>query len=190
MTKALGRASPSNNGNTSPRVRPSCRPNAGRSSDVAAAIVAGCALIGQAHADAFTDTADAAKASAILASVTVCKAPVSPDSRRTLYTILLNKWHTPSQVAFEIDEEISALNELSASERSAMCLALGPQSLVEQPSASASFRVITNSAQASCGEDETMVSAYCAGGAAIRIDGTTGAACDGGAKAVIVCARQ
>ena len=37
---------------------------------------------------------------------------------------------------------------------------------------------------------EIMASAYCAGGAAVRIDGTTGASCDGGAKAVIVCAKQ
>jgi hypothetical protein len=35
-----------------------------------------------------------------------------------------------------------------------------------------------------------MASAYCAGGGAARIDGMTGASCDGGAKAVIVCVRQ
>jgi hypothetical protein len=35
-----------------------------------------------------------------------------------------------------------------------------------------------------------MASAYCAGGGAVRIDGMTGASCDGGVKAVIVCARQ
>jgi hypothetical protein len=35
-----------------------------------------------------------------------------------------------------------------------------------------------------------MASAYCAGGVALHIAGTTGASCDGGAKAVIVCARQ
>jgi hypothetical protein len=158
---------------------------------LAAAIVAGCALIGQERADAFTDMADAAKASAILASVTVCKAPVSPETRRTLYAILLNKWHTPSQVNFMIDEEISALNAMPASERSAMCLALGQQGLSEQHEPpNASFRVVTNPGQASCAEDEMMVSALCAGGAALRIDGTTGAACDGGAKAIIVCARQ
>jgi hypothetical protein len=144
-------------------------------------IAAACALIGPAHAD---DMADAGKASAILASVAVCKAPVSDDSRRILYTILLNTWHTPSQVAREIDKEILALNEMSASERTAMCLALGPQSLDGPPAAS--FRVVIDSAQAACGAGEIMVSAYCAGGVA----GTTGASCDGGANAVIVCARQ
>jgi hypothetical protein len=35
-----------------------------------------------------------------------------------------------------------------------------------------------------------MASAYCAGGNPLRIEGTTGASCDGGAKAVIVCAKQ
>jgi len=35
-----------------------------------------------------------------------------------------------------------------------------------------------------------MASAYCAGGAPTHIDGTTGASCDGGAQAVIVCAKQ
>jgi hypothetical protein len=36
-----------------------------------------------------------------------------------------------------------------------------------------------------------MASAYCAGGnGAPHIDGTTGASCDGGAKAVILCAKQ
>jgi hypothetical protein len=49
--------------------------------------------------------------------------------------------------------------------------------------------VVSDSGQASCGAGEIMASAYCAGGAAVRIDGTTGASCYG-AKAVIVCARQ
>jgi hypothetical protein len=50
--------------------------------------------------------------------------------------------------------------------------------------------VVSDSGQASCGAGEIMASAYCAGGGAVRIDGTTGASCDAGAKAVIVCARQ
>jgi hypothetical protein len=50
--------------------------------------------------------------------------------------------------------------------------------------------VVSDFVQASCSADEIMASAYCAGGAALRIDGTTGASCDGGAKAVIVCAKQ
>jgi hypothetical protein len=49
--------------------------------------------------------------------------------------------------------------------------------------------VVSDAAQASCGEGEIMASAYCAGGGAMHVDGTTGASCDGGAKAVIVCAR-
>jgi hypothetical protein len=35
-----------------------------------------------------------------------------------------------------------------------------------------------------------MASAYCAGGTAAHIDGTTGASCDGDAKVVIICAKQ
>jgi hypothetical protein len=50
--------------------------------------------------------------------------------------------------------------------------------------------VVADSSQAACGAGEIMASAYCAGGGAVRIDGTTGASCDGGAKAVIVCVRQ
>jgi hypothetical protein len=50
--------------------------------------------------------------------------------------------------------------------------------------------VVSESGQASCSVGEIMASAYCAGGAAVRIDGTSGASCDGGAKAVIVCAKQ
>jgi hypothetical protein len=50
--------------------------------------------------------------------------------------------------------------------------------------------VVSDPGQASCSGDEIMASAYCAGGVAVRIVGTTGASCDGGAKAVIVCAKQ
>jgi hypothetical protein len=49
--------------------------------------------------------------------------------------------------------------------------------------------VVSDSAEASCGSGEIMASAYCAGGGAPHVDGTTGASCDG-AKAVIVCAKQ
>ena len=59
-----------------------------------------------------------------------------------------------------------------------------------RPEPASSFRVVSDFGQASCGADEIMASAYCAGGATMRIDGTTGASCDGGAKAVLVCARQ
>jgi hypothetical protein len=50
--------------------------------------------------------------------------------------------------------------------------------------------VVSAAAQASCGAGEIMASAYCAGGAPMRISGTTSANCDGGATAVIVCAKQ
>jgi hypothetical protein len=50
--------------------------------------------------------------------------------------------------------------------------------------------VVSDSAQAACGAGEIMASAYCAGGGAVHVDGTTGASCDGGAKAVILCAKQ
>jgi hypothetical protein len=50
--------------------------------------------------------------------------------------------------------------------------------------------VVADSSQAACGVGEIMASAYCAGGGAVRIDGMTGASCDGGAKAVIVFVRQ
>ena len=53
-----------------------------------------------------------------------------------------------------------------------------------------SFRVVSNSPKAACDAGEIMLSAYCAGGAALHIDGTTGASCDGDAKAVIVCGKQ
>jgi hypothetical protein len=52
------------------------------------------------------------------------------------------------------------------------------------------LRVVSDSAQATCGAGEIMASAYCAGGNPLRIEGTTGASCDGGVKAVIVCAKQ
>jgi hypothetical protein len=53
-----------------------------------------------------------------------------------------------------------------------------------------SFRIISDASQAACGADEIMISAYCAGGAALHIEGTTGASCDGAAKPVIVCAKR
>ena len=66
----------------------------------------------------------------------------------------------------------------------------GPPGPQGPAGAGASFRVVSDAGQASCGAGEIMASAYCAGGAAARIDGTAGASCDGGAKAVIVCAKQ
>ena len=66
---------------------------------------------------------------------------------------------------------------------------MGPPGLQGPAGAAAGFRVVSDAGQASCGAGEIMASAYCAGGAGLHIDGTTGASCDG-AKAVIVCAKQ
>jgi hypothetical protein len=69
----------------------------------------------------------------------------------------------------------------------------GPAGPPGQPGAQAtgpSFRIISDASQAACGADEIMASAYCAGGAALHIDGTTGASCDGSAKPVIVCGKR
>jgi hypothetical protein len=68
--------------------------------------------------------------------------------------------------------------------------AAGPAGPAGQQAAGASFRIVTDTSQAACGAGEIMASAYCAGGAAVHIDGTTGASCDGYSKAVIVCAKQ
>ena len=73
---------------------------------------------------------------------------------------------------------------------------LGPQGPAGPPGpqgpagVGANLRVVSDAGQASCGAGEIMASAYCAGGANLRIDGIRGASCDGGAKAVIVCAKQ
>jgi hypothetical protein len=53
-----------------------------------------------------------------------------------------------------------------------------------------SFRVVSDSPKAACDAGEILAGAYCSGGAAMQIDGTAGASCDGDAKAVIVCAKQ
>jgi hypothetical protein len=149
-------------------------------------------------APAFADeSGDPLDAIATMAAARVCKISVSEEAKRVLYGEILSRTREPSQAEYEIGLEIEALNKLSPSDRAAMCLAIGdrvkaiadgdrPQ---PQDSDHASFRVVIDSAQAACGAGEIMVSAYCAGGVAIRIDGTTGASCDGGAKAVILCAK-
>jgi hypothetical protein len=53
-----------------------------------------------------------------------------------------------------------------------------------------SFRIISDASQAACGADEILASAYCPGGVAVHIEGTTGASCDGSAKPVIVCGKR
>ena len=58
------------------------------------------------------------------------------------------------------------------------------------PGPGTSFRVVREPERASCSADETMVSAYCFNGSALHISGSTGASCDGGAEALIICAKQ
>ena len=71
------------------------------------------------------DNDDARDASAIMAAVAVCNTSVSEDLKQVLYAKMLKVMRTPSQIKFEIGEEIEALNELSPSDRTAMCLAIG-----------------------------------------------------------------
>jgi hypothetical protein len=55
------------------------------------------------------------------------------------------------------------------------------------------MRVVVGQMKAACDAGEIMVSAYCAGnGATTRMDGMTGAECDGdpNAKAVVICAAK
>ena len=66
---------------------------------------------------------------------------------------------------------------------------MGPPGPQGPAGAGASFRLVSDPGQASCGAGEIMASAYCAGGVNMRIDGTSGASCDSGAQAVIVCAK-
>ena len=66
----------------------------------------------------------------------------------------------------------------------------GPPGLPGAQATGPSFRIISDASQAACGADEIMASAYCAGGGAVHVDGTTGASCDGSAKPVIVCGKR
>ena len=63
----------------------------------------------------------------------------------------------------------------------------GPQG---PPGPGASFRLVREPERASCDAGETMVSAYCFNGGAVHIAGSTGASCDGGAEALILCAKH
>ena len=71
------------------------------------------------------DIDDAREASAVMAAVTVCNTSVSEDLKRVLYAKMQKVMRTPSQIKYEIGEEIEALNGLSPSDRTAMCLAIG-----------------------------------------------------------------
>jgi hypothetical protein len=77
------------------------------------------------NADANEDTEGAQDASAIMASVEVCKTVVSEETKKALYRKMLDIWRTPKLVGYVVDDEIKALNKLSPSDRAAMCLALG-----------------------------------------------------------------
>jgi hypothetical protein len=57
-----------------------------------------------------------------MAAVTICKTTVSEDLKRILYTRMLSIFKTPSQVNYQIGQEVDALNELSSSDRTAMCM--------------------------------------------------------------------
>ena|ERR1700733_4742455 len=74
---------------------------------------------------AFADDSDEARnAAAIMAAVTVCNTSISEDLKRVLYGKMLKVMQTPSLINYTIGQEVQALNELSTSDRTAMCLAL------------------------------------------------------------------
>ena len=69
----------------------------------------------------------------------------------------------------------------------------GVQGPAGPPGSGVDMRAIVGQASATCGENEVMISAYCAGGVgSLRIIGTVGAACEGDpeAKAVVVCVHR
>jgi hypothetical protein len=70
------------------------------------------------------DYDDAREASAIMAAVKICNTSISEDLRRALYAQMLAFMRTPSQINFSIDQEVEALNKLSPSDRTAMCMAI------------------------------------------------------------------
>ena len=49
---------------------------------------------------------------------------VSENLKRILYSKMLAGFHTPSQVSFDIEIEIEALNKLAPPDRMAMCEAI------------------------------------------------------------------
>jgi hypothetical protein len=90
-----------------------------------AAAVAGMLSALACTADANEDTDGARDASAIMASVEVCKTVVSEETKKALYSKMLDIWRTPKLVSYVVDDEIKALNKLSDSDRAAMCSAIG-----------------------------------------------------------------
>jgi hypothetical protein len=79
------------------------------------------AFIGPARAD---DYDEARQAAAIIAGATVCKTVVSENLKRILYSKMLAGFHTPSQINFDIELEIEALNKLAPGDQVAMCEAI------------------------------------------------------------------
>lgn len=68
----------------------------------------------------------------------------------------------------------------------------GPPGPVGAPAAGSAVRVLADQPSETCGPDEIMISAYCTGGGTVKLDGSTGASCNGGdnAKAVVACAKR
>jgi len=90
--------------------------------------LAACALLtGPALAGSSEDFEAAREARATMAAVAVCQTAVSEEEKRALYGKLLKYYTTPSMVTHVINDEVEALLKLSASDRTAMCLALGDQ---------------------------------------------------------------
>jgi hypothetical protein len=87
-----------------------------------ALLAAALMISSSANAQSFGDAQEAAT---IMASVTVCKTVVSDEQKRGLYGAILSVSRTPHMVTYEINEQVEALNQLSASDRAAMCLAIG-----------------------------------------------------------------
>jgi hypothetical protein len=87
------------------------------------AIVIALLAAGMAHAGG--DFNEAEDASAIMVAITVCKTSVSEELKRVLYAKMLSVMRTPSQINWKINQEIEAITTLPASDRTAMCMAIG-----------------------------------------------------------------
>jgi hypothetical protein len=76
----------------------------------------------KAKADDYPNALDAA---GIMAAIKVCNTPVSETMKKSLYAKMLVRMHEPSQVAYEVNEEIEAIDQLPPSDKTAMCEAIG-----------------------------------------------------------------
>lgn len=59
-----------------------------------------------------------------MAAVNVCKANITQENKKVLYAKMLRSYETPSQVAYSVGVEVSALNKMPAADREAMCTAI------------------------------------------------------------------